>query len=237
MRAESYIDSIENVSDLHALEDVAAATLADCGFSSFFMGMPHSKVSDNTFGRPCDPGFLAHYQSSGLSAVDPIAQKLEESWLPIAWDALELRKSSDETCAYLFEQSAKIGHERGISAAIHGPCGTHYAVVGIFDGPQERFRSRISALSHRLLMIGTHLARAHSRLTAKDRAAKAGLTPRECECLQWSYRGKTARETAIIMGTTERTVHFHLQNAMHKLESPSKHHSSRKAFDLGLISL
>lgn len=43
------------------------------------------------------------------------------------------------------------------------------------------------------------------------------LSDRELACLQWSSQGMTSRETARILGLSERTVNFHLQNACGKL--------------------
>ncbi|WP_353842233.1 helix-turn-helix transcriptional regulator [Mesorhizobium sp.] len=42
------------------------------------------------------------------------------------------------------------------------------------------------------------------------------LTPREYEFLQWA-RGKSASDTACILGIRSRTVAFHLDNARNKL--------------------
>ncbi|WP_204269529.1 helix-turn-helix domain-containing protein, partial [Citrobacter freundii] len=41
-------------------------------------------------------------------------------------------------------------------------------------------------------------------------AAGAALSERELECLRWVSLGKTAWETATIMGRSQRTVEFHL---------------------------
>jgi LuxR family transcriptional regulator len=43
------------------------------------------------------------------------------------------------------------------------------------------------------------------------------LTPREIEILKWSAEGKTAADIAIILNMKERTVHFHVANAVQKM--------------------
>ncbi|AZV94886.1 helix-turn-helix domain-containing protein [Kerstersia gyiorum] len=43
------------------------------------------------------------------------------------------------------------------------------------------------------------------------------LSAREQECLVWAAHGKTSWETGVILGISERTVNFHLQNACRKL--------------------
>jgi DNA-binding CsgD family transcriptional regulator len=43
------------------------------------------------------------------------------------------------------------------------------------------------------------------------------LSERETETLTWAARGKTSAEIAQILGTTKRTVDFHIDNARSKL--------------------
>ena len=43
------------------------------------------------------------------------------------------------------------------------------------------------------------------------------LTAREVEILKWTAEGKTAGDIAIILSMKERTVHFHVANAVQKM--------------------
>ena len=61
------------------------------------------------------------------------------------------------------------------------------------------------------------------------------ITSREVECLIWVSLGKTAWETANIMGRSARTVEFHLNNAVKKLGASNKVHAAAKAIRLGLL--
>ncbi len=42
------------------------------------------------------------------------------------------------------------------------------------------------------------------------------LTPREIECTRWAAEGKTDHEAARIIGISERTARFHIDNARRK---------------------
>jgi LuxR family transcriptional regulator, quorum-sensing system regulator SolR len=53
-------------------------------------------------------------------------------------------------------------------------------------------------------------------------AARSTLSPRELECLELAFRGLTARESAEQLHCTERTVNYHLANAMTKLKVDNK---------------
>lgn len=69
----------------------------------------------------------------------------------------------------------------------------------------------------------------------KDEATRTALSAKELECLNWVSVGKTAWETAIIMDRSQRTVEFHLVNAMRKLGAANKIHAVVIAVRNGLI--
>jgi DNA-binding CsgD family transcriptional regulator len=66
-------------------------------------------------------------------------------------------------------------------------------------------------------------------------AARSLLSPRERECLEFAFEGLTARETAARLQCAERTVNYHLANAMGKLRVDSKLAAIQRACWLGLI--
>jgi DNA-binding CsgD family transcriptional regulator len=49
------------------------------------------------------------------------------------------------------------------------------------------------------------------------KSREMNLSARELDCLQWTAAGKTAFETGVILGITERTVRFHQNAAREKL--------------------
>jgi len=61
------------------------------------------------------------------------------------------------------------------------------------------------------------------------------LSPRERECLVLAFQGLTARESSQRMLCTERTVNYHLANAMGKLKVESKLAAVQRACWLGSI--
>jgi LuxR family quorum-sensing transcriptional regulator LasR len=66
-------------------------------------------------------------------------------------------------------------------------------------------------------------------------APREPLTAREIECLQWTMAGKSSWETGQIIGCTERTVNFHIGNAMRKLEVNNRRCAVVKALSLELF--
>lgn len=72
--------------------------------------------------------------------------------------------------------------------------------------------------------------------TQTPKPEKSGpLSKREKEALSWAARGKTALETARIMGIAERTVEFHLTNAIARLGAANKVHAVAWAVSLGMV--
>ena len=63
------------------------------------------------------------------------------------------------------------------------------------------------------------------------------LTEREREVLTWAARGKTSAEIAAILGVRERTVNFHCDRAMRRLDVTNRTQAVAKAIAQGLASL
>jgi DNA-binding CsgD family transcriptional regulator len=64
---------------------------------------------------------------------------------------------------------------------------------------------------------------------------RVSLSPREQESLNLAFEGLTARETAQRMDCSERTVNYHLANAMAKLRTDNKLAAVQRACWIGLI--
>jgi DNA-binding NarL/FixJ family response regulator len=63
------------------------------------------------------------------------------------------------------------------------------------------------------------------------------LTNREKVVLTWVGRGKTSGEIAIILELSERTVNFHCEQAMKRLDVMNRTHAVAKAISRQLISI
>lgn len=65
--------------------------------------------------------------------------------------------------------------------------------------------------------------------------ARSMLSPRERECLELAFRGLTARESGLALHCTERTINYHLANAMGKLQVDNKMAAIQRACWLGAL--
>jgi DNA-binding NarL/FixJ family response regulator len=88
------------------------------------------------------------------------------------------------------------------------------------------FEMLVAIIRHRL---------AGSADRASDRMAYR-LTDREVEALTWAARGKSSYDIATILGISERTVNFHMDNAMRKLGVATRIQAAVKCAMLGIIT-
>ena len=64
---------------------------------------------------------------------------------------------------------------------------------------------------------------------------KVSLTEREIEALAWSAKGKSSADIAVLLNITERTVNFHITNAMRKMGVATRIQAAVKASIAGLV--
>jgi DNA-binding CsgD family transcriptional regulator len=64
---------------------------------------------------------------------------------------------------------------------------------------------------------------------------QVALTSREKEVLRWTAEGKTSYEISQILDVSERTVNFHVNNAVAKLGTSNKTQAAVKATALGML--
>lgn len=102
------------------------------------------------------------------------------------------------------------------------------------DGRETASRSLGSMffISHVFIHRIDSLLIAHTRERGTNQ-----LTGREIECLTWAARGKSEEGIALLLNRSRQTVHFHLQNAVKKLDAANRTHAVAIACTRGLVSL
>lgn len=61
------------------------------------------------------------------------------------------------------------------------------------------------------------------------------LSRRQVECLAWAEQGKSARDTGVILGISQRTVEKHLEQAYEALGVRTRIQAVVRARELGLL--
>lgn len=87
-------------------------------------------------------------------------------------------------------------------------------------------------------LFALYLHEAIQRISKKQALASSqiDLSVREKECMLWAAEGKTTWEISKILNLSERTVIYHLQNVVEKMQVNNRTHAIVKAIASGVIS-
>ena len=178
-------------------------------------------------------GWMEHYRDQGYLDVDPTVRRGALSSRPIIW--------SDETFApalQLWEDARAAGLQFGWAQSAREAGGT-FGLLSLARSTEPLTDNELRAKQAQLNCL-TEVAHIGMSNLLKPRLVPetlAVLSPRELEVLRWTADGKTAYEIGRILKISERTVNFHVNNAMSKLNATNKIQASIKALALGLLSV
>ena len=102
----------------------------------------------------------------------------------------------------------------------------------ILAGPDMERSERTEAVME---LVMPHLHHRVERLFRK--ISTPVLSERELEVLKWTANGKTSWEVSKILNITERTINFHVQNIVKKLDAVSRTHAVAIAVAKELVTL
>lgn len=162
------------------------------------------------------PGWAEHYEQQGYVDIDPLVRRGLSSLMPIDWnDVGEL--NATQTRMFGESREFNIG-QQGITFPLLGPNDERAVVTFTSDLPQREWTNfKHEKLGDMRLMASLFHRSVMNELSEKKVEAGVSLTGRERECLLWSAEGKTHGEIAGILGISQRTVRFFLDNARRKL--------------------
>ncbi|WP_323117926.1 autoinducer binding domain-containing protein [Burkholderia alba] len=171
------------------------------------------------------------YTQLGYAGIDPILRRAADDPRPIVWNAF-----AETGDAIFWRDAASYGLRYGWSQAGYDRFG-NLGILTLVRDTTPLDEDEIDALRAPCASLAQA---AHGYLMPRFAGAPASagggdLTLREREVLTWTANGKTAYEIGRIFGIAERTVKFHLQNAMLKLNAMNKTHAATKAAMLGLL--
>lgn len=235
---------IDLLSKATTVEDVHGACARLCdqfGFDRFQYGarVPTSFVKPYyIFISSYQQEWRDRYLAEGYMLIDPAVQHCASRLTPFSWEWIARQETDNETIRRFMGEAGEFGLNSGVSFPVHSAQG-EFAMFSVASSQDpERARSRIQET-----LPYAHLFTAHLHETVRkifDREvlplARIQLTEREHECLLWTAEGKTTWETSQILGVSERTVIFHLQNAADKLKVVNRQQAVARAVSLGLIT-
>uniref|UniRef100_UPI00374D2EB9 LuxR family transcriptional regulator n=1 Tax=Undibacterium sp. TaxID=1914977 RepID=UPI00374D2EB9 len=171
-----------------------------------------------------------HYLDDYYHSVDSTLHDMH-SITPYIWSGEEHTGS-----AKFWEDARAHGLQAGWAQSSHDARG----IVGMLTFARSRCYASFKELRNRALQKSWLAQTAHEALSRVLvpkflPEAETQLTTREVEVLRWSADGKTSGEVGNIMCISERTVNFHVNNALVKLGANNKTAGVIKAAILGFL--
>ena len=165
-----------------------------------------------------------HYLEEKYADIDRTLENSEHSLIPIYWDVNEqLAHAKNSRERQIRLESIDFGIDKGLCIPSHGPQGDFLVLVlhqRIHQNGLE-FWQKKQYLWMSITQCYFHYLRKF--LLLENEASKIKLTRREQECLELTAKGIRIEMIAKSLGITERTCHFHLQNANKKLGVTNKY--------------
>ena len=152
-----------------------------------------------------------------------IVLKAKNKITPFRWSTVN---TDDKDIKFLSE---KYDIQSGVTFVIN----IKYEIVIFtvyFDGDDDAFVKLYASEEHKILFDVMSLFESHY-----EQKNKYTFTDREKDVMNLLKIGKTYTEIALILGVSERTVRFHINNVLSKLDVTSVRYAIFKATSEGLI--
>jgi len=148
--------------------------------------------------------------------IDPVLSVALRSAVPFLWSDKAVTGRESRSRRQFFDEAAESGLVCGYTVPIHtrGVLPATVNVVGDWQEPDKASLGAIHLMSIYLHDAGRRLA---SRPAEAREEPPRMLTDRERECLRWVALGKSDWDIGGILSISEKTAHFHVENAKRKL--------------------
>jgi len=172
------------------------------------------------------------YASKRYLEIDPYVAKCLKSQQPVVWDEC-LKTQQPE----FWDDAQSHGLTDGWGQAL-ADCKSQGLVTFARSGetitPYELKKKQAA-----LWWLGhiTHMGmgRLFHHANSPREQTQTQLSQREREILQWTADGKSSDDIAVILGISQRTVNFHIDHSIKKLDCQNKIAAAVKASLLGLL--
>ena len=231
---EDQLHALHAVECEHALFEMIVPIAHDLGFDYCCYGlrMPLPLTQPKTVMFSNYPiGWEKKYQEMNYLAVDPTVQHGMRSLLPVIWSDNLFSPARE-----LWEDARSFGLNVGWVQASRDANGAAGLLTLSRSGESI---SEAELLDNEPKMTWftqvVHLGMSRLLTTKMLPETRVQLSSREVEVLQWTGDGKTSAEISEILNISERTVNFHIGNAMTKLNAANKAAAVVRAAVLGML--
>lgn len=210
--ALDFVERSQSYTTLQPLVDDFAEMVAGQGFGSFILtGLP-AVGSDFDRLMICNrwpEEWSKRYGEQAYFPDDPVSKWSLAKDRPFRWREAWDGHPNTVRVQRINGEAKEFGLADGIAFPMRTNTGWH-AVMSLASDRKVHVSKKDEGI---LLMASIYFQMAATELVSSS-VPRAKLTPREREILQWAAAGKTAWETSLILGISEKTVRNHM-NAIH----------------------
>ena len=211
------------------LKDMICADSGVCGLGAVSSGRLTNIMKIVNLDYPRE--WLSIYASEELYKNDPIIRYNFEFFRSHLW-AEASAAFPEKPYTELMNKASEFGLKYGVAGGVNGAKYDRGSIFS-FSSRNNVFREHHKQI---LEIVTPHIHEALIRVSEGSARAVTALSGREKEILKWIREGKTNWEISMILGISERTVKFHVQNIERKLNAVNKTHAIAIALESGLIS-
>lgn len=173
--------------------------------------------------------WISQYRKNDLEKLDPVVQRATATGRPTIWSTAY----RDDHSGFNERARAAGMPDNGITLSL-SKRPTHSILFSICgDIPSDEVECSEMGLTVSVELLARRFWFRLSEI--EQQADTVRLTPRETQSLHWAACGKSAWETATILGLCEGTVSQYLHSAARKLNADSKTHALALAVDAEIL--
>ena len=209
--ADDLATGLAEVRSIEGLEEVLSRTSRELGFDHFALSLELRTSDCRT------PSLLLHdypqewarvYTGFDLAGQDPVRRAGDRSFIGFCWQHLERLIPLTRGDRQMLAVGRECGISDGYTIPRHLP-GLAQGSCTFAVGPDNKVPR--NALAAAEIAGALALAAAFDLCGPTRPGSPPALSDRQRECVLWMARGKTAAETAIILGISLETVNQHLK--------------------------
>jgi len=231
---ENQLQALQSIQSEQQLFQTIASLGSELGFDYCTYGLraPLPLATPKTLIFSNYPtAWQARYQAKNYLAIDPTVHHGMRSLLPLVWtDDL-----FSPVCE-LWEEARSFGLRYGWAQSIHDFNGVK-GMLTLARSNEPITETELEAKKFKMAWLTqtAHLGMSRCLTPTLMPEADTKLSNREIAVLRWTADGKTSGEISSILNIAERTVNFHINNAVTKLNAANKTSAAVKAAMLGLL--
>lgn len=232
---EERLRELRYVENDRTMFDKICAWAKELGFEYcvFAIRAPMSVSKPTTFAATnCPESWRIEYQRNNYLSIDPAVQRSLRSQDMFVW--------SDEVFAEAPE-FWRAAQAHGLRFGLTIPTRGNHGVVGILSLARSSGEISDAELEENKFKLAWLAQMAHQgmakHLLPESLSSSIGikLSERETAVLRWTAEGKTSEEIAEILNISERTVNFHINNAVTKMGAANRTAATVQAALQGLL--